>query len=177
MNDINYIFIHFALYMISIIITARFLVLYYSLIEANRKKILRITKMTEENNKNLQNQIDMLFCSNRDIITIYDNKMKDVIIFQERLADKLHNNILNLQEMIGKTNCETLHITEKIHITKDEIEEQISNIIQMQQKIVLYIENNINDLKTKFYKRIDNITPSHDYIGEDLNVFSITNSN
>ena len=29
--------------------------------------------MTGENNKNLQNQIDMLFSSNRDIITAYDN--------------------------------------------------------------------------------------------------------
>jgi hypothetical protein len=159
MNDINYIFIHFALYMLSIIVTARFLVLYYSLIEVNRKKILRITKMTEENHKQLQNQIDMLFSSNRDIITIYDNKMKDVINFQEKLADKLHHNIMNLQEMIGKTNCETLHITEKIHITKDEIEEQISKIIHMQQKIVLYIENNINDLKTNCYNKIENGAP------------------
>lgn len=159
MNDINYIFIHFALYMVSIIITARFLVLYYSLIETNRKKILRITKMTGENSKNLQNQIDMLFSSNRDIITVYDNKMRDVINFQEKLADKLHNNIMNLQEMIGKTNCETLHITEKIHITKDEIEEQISKIIHMQQKIVLYIENNISDLKTNFCNRIENGAP------------------
>ena len=160
MNDINYIFIHFALYMVSIIITARFLVLYYSLIETNRKKILRVTKMTGDNNKHLQNQIDMLFCSNKDIITIYDNKMRDVINFQEKLAEKLHNNIMNLQEMIGKTNCETLHITEKIHITKDEIEEQISKIIHMQQKIVLYIENNISDLKTQFCNRIENAGPT-----------------
>ena len=159
MNDINYIFIHFALYMVSIIITARFLVLHYSLLETNRKKILRVTKMTGDNNKHLQNQIDMLFCSNKDIITIYDNKMRDVINFQEKLAEKLHNNIMNLQEMIGKTNCETLHITEKIHITKDEIEEQISKIIDMQQKIVLYIENNISDLKTQFCNRIENGSP------------------
>ena len=62
--------------------------------------------------------------------------MRDVINFQEKLAEKLHNNIMNLQEMIGKTNCETLHITEKIHITKDEIEEQIAKIIDVQQKIV-----------------------------------------
>lgn len=73
MNDINYIFIHFALYMLSIIITARFLVLHYSLLEINRKKILRVTKMTGDNNKHLQNQIDILFSSNRDIITVYDN--------------------------------------------------------------------------------------------------------
>jgi peptidoglycan hydrolase CwlO-like protein len=115
--------------------------------------------MTGENSRHLQNQIDMLFSSTRDIMTIYDNKMKDVINFQEKLADKLHNNIMNLQEMIGKTNCETLHITEKIHITKDEIEEQISKIIHMQQKIVLYIENNINDLKTQFCNRIENAAP------------------
>jgi hypothetical protein len=135
----------------------RFLVLHSSLIEANRKKIIKITKIAVDNYKQLQNQIDMLFCSNRDIITVYDNKMKDVINYQEKLADKLHTNILNLQEMIGKTNCETLHITEKIHITKDEIEEKISNIIQMQQRMVVYIENNINELKTHCYKRIDNV--------------------
>jgi peptidoglycan hydrolase CwlO-like protein len=135
----------------------RFLVLHSSLIEANRKKIIKITKIAVDNYKRLQNQIDMLFCSNRDIITVYDNKMKDVINYQEKLADKLHTNILNLQEMIGKTNCETLHITEKIHITKDEIEEKISNIIQMQQRMVVYIENNINELKTHCYKRIDNV--------------------
>jgi hypothetical protein len=78
----------------------RFLVLHSSLIEANRKKIIKITKIAVDNYKQLQNQIDMLFCSNRDIITVYDNKMKDVINYQEKLADKLHTNILNLQEMI-----------------------------------------------------------------------------
>jgi peptidoglycan hydrolase CwlO-like protein len=135
---------------------ARFLVLYYSLIELNRKKVLRLTKITGENYKQLQNQIDMLFISNKDIITIYDNKMKDVINYQEKLADKLHNNILNLQEMIGKTNCETVHITETIHTTKDEIEGKISKIIKMQQKMVVYIENNINELKTHYNKRIEN---------------------
>jgi len=143
--------------MISTVVIGRFLVLHSSLIEANRKKIIKITKIAVDNYKQLQNQIDMLFCSNRDIITVYDNKMKDVINYQEKLADKLHTNILNLQEMIGKTNCETLHITEKIHITKDEIEEKISNIIQMQQRMVVYIENNINELKTHCYKRIDNV--------------------
>jgi len=157
MNDFLYLYIQFAIYMISTVVIGRFLVLHSSLIEANRKKIIKITKIAVDNYKQLQNQIDMLFCSNRDIITVYDNKMKDVINYQEKLADKLHTNILNLQEMIGKTNCETLHITEKIHITKDEIEEKISNIIQMQQRMVVYIENNINELKTHCYKRIDNV--------------------
>lgn len=157
MNDFLYLHIQFAIYIISTVVMGRFLVLHSSLIEANRKKIIKITKIAVDNYKRLQNQIDMLFCSNRDIITVYDNKMKDVINYQEKLADKLHTNILNLQEMIGKTNCETLHITEKIHITKDEIEEKISNIIQMQQRMVVYIENNINELKTHCYKRIDNV--------------------
>lgn len=157
MNDFLYLHIQFAIYIISTVVMGRFLVLHSSLIEANRKKIIKITKIAVDNYKQLQNQIDMLFCSNRDIITVYDNKMKDVINYQEKLADKLHTNILNLQEMIGKTNCETLHITEKIHITKDEIEEKISNIIQMQQRMVVYIENNINELKTHCYKRIDNV--------------------
>lgn len=157
MNDFLNLYIQFAIYMISTVVMGRFLVLHSSLIEANRKKIIKIMKIAVDNHKQLQNQIDMLFCSNRDIITVYDNKMKDVINYQEKLADKLHTNILNLQEMIGKTNCETVHITEKIHITKDEIEEKISNIIQMQQRMVVYIENNINELKTHCYKRIDNV--------------------
>lgn len=156
MNDLIYIYIHFSLYVISLIVMARFLVLYYSLIELNRKKVLRLTKIIGENYKQLQNQIDMLFVSNKEIITIYDNKMRDVINYQEKLADKLHNNILNLQEMIGKTNCETVHITEKIHTTKDELEGKISKIIKMQQKMVVYIEDNINELKTHCYKRIEN---------------------
>lgn len=165
MND--FIYIYFIVYMVSTAVMGRFLVLYYSLIDLNRKKIVKITKNAGENYKQLQNQIDMLFCSNREIITIYDSKMKNVIDYQEKLADKLHTNIMNLQEMIGKTNCETLTITEKIHttkgeidekihITKGEIEEKISKIIQMQQRMVVYIENNINELKTHCYKSIDN---------------------
>ena len=168
MNDLIYIFVHFSLYVLSLIVMARYLILYYSLIELNRKKVVKLTKFTGETYRQLQNQVDMLFSSNKEIITIYDNKMKNVIDYQEKLADKLHNNIMNLQEMIGKTNCETLHITEKIHttkgeidekihITKDELEEKISKIIQMQQRMVVYIENNINELKTHCYKSIDNV--------------------
>jgi len=84
----------------------------------------------------------------RENIQISDIKIQQVLQYQERLAEKLHTNIICMQEMINKTQCETVVINDRIHMTKRELEEKITGLIKMQEKVVLYIQDNIHELKT-----------------------------
>jgi hypothetical protein len=83
----------------------------------------------------------------RENVQISDIKIQQVLQYQERLAEKLHTNIICMQEMINKTQCETVVINDRIHITKRELEEKIAGLIKMQEKVVLYIQDNIHELK------------------------------
>lgn len=156
MNDLTYLYIHFIVYIISIVIIGRLFIVYYWRIETNRKKIIKIMRMTGEKYIELQYQLDMLFHSNKEIILLYDNKIKDIVSYHNKLAEKLHSNIMNIQEMIGKTNCESLHIIEKMNITKIELEEKNLSIIQMQENIGVYIKHDIDERK-KHCISIDNV--------------------
>jgi hypothetical protein len=83
----------------------------------------------------------------RENVQISDIKIQQVLQYQERLAEKLHTNIICMQEMINKTQCETVVINDRIHMTKRELEEKITGLIKMQEKVVLYIQDNIHELK------------------------------
>jgi hypothetical protein len=96
----------------------------------------------------------------RENIQISDIKIQQVLQYQERLAEKLHTNILCMQEMINKTQCETVIINDRIHITRRELEEKITNLIKMQEKVVLYIQDNVHELRSVYQPMITGPTGS-----------------
>jgi hypothetical protein len=83
----------------------------------------------------------------RENVQISDIKIQNVLQYQEKLAEKLHTNILYMHEMINKTQCETVGLNDRIYSTRRELEIKIAGFIQMQEKIVLYIQENISDLR------------------------------
>ena len=156
------------LFLLTIAVNSSVCYFLYSVFLENKQKIssaeFLITNLhsrMETDFAYLCKQIDNLYEKTKESTIHSDTNIKNVYGFQEKLADKLHTNVMNLQEIISKMNCETLQINETVYLTKRDLETKIANIINMQEKMILYIQENITELRTICHYPNSAPSPSH----------------